>query len=158
MNITFKIPMTSANHSDGHLQSILRCTSCIRNLSLPGIRSVRPEKIYTSPINSNDRRYDGQIILGQVRAQGLRPRMHVSERFLDPLFRVYETESVTVQNNFWNPHSIYPTALGSLNPKIGWSAVVSTIRNPLPRDAFREPITWFFQDLSGINHDNYYAT
>ena len=85
VNITFKIPRTSANHIDGHLQSILRCTSCIRNLSLPGSRSVRPEKIHTSPINSNDRRYDVQIILGQVRAQGLRPRMHIAECFLEPL-------------------------------------------------------------------------
>ena len=100
VNITFKIRRTSANHNDGHLQSILRCTSCIRNLSLPGSRSVRLEKIHTSTINSNDRRYDVQIILGQVRAQGLRPRMHVAERFLDPLFRVFETESVTVRNSF----------------------------------------------------------
>ena len=100
VNITFKIPRTSDNHIDGHLQSILRCTSCIRNLSLPGSRSVRPEKIHTSPINSNDRRYDVQIIIGQVRAKGLRPRTHVAEHSLDPLCRVSETESVTVWNNF----------------------------------------------------------
>ena len=100
VNITYKIPMTSSNHNDGHLQSILRCTSCIRNLSLPGSRYVHPKKIHTSPIKSNDRRYDIQIILDRVRAQGLRPRMHVAERFRDPLFRDFKTESITVRDNF----------------------------------------------------------
>ena len=99
VNITFKISRTSSNHSDGHLQSILRCTSCIHNLSLLGSRYVRPKKIHTSPIKYNDRPYDVQIILGQVRAQGLRPRMPVAERFLDPLFRGFETESVLVRDS-----------------------------------------------------------
>ena len=50
-------------------------------------------------------------------------------------------ESVTVPDNFYNPHLIYPTALGSLNPRIGGLAAAATILNPLPQDALREPIT-----------------
>ena len=67
--------------------------------------------------------------------------MHATGHFLEPIFSVFKTESVTVPDNFYNPHFIYPTVLGSLNPRIGGLAAAATIRNLLLQDALREPIT-----------------
>ena len=74
------------------------------------------------PIKYINLRYDVQIIPCQVRVRGLRSRTHVTERFLEPIFKVFETESVPVRDSLQNYHLIYSTALAIQIPRIGSSA------------------------------------
>ena len=93
------------------------------------------------PIKYINRRYDVQIIPGQVRARGLRSRTHVTEHFPEPIFKVFETESVTVRDSFQNYHLIYSTALAIQIPRIDSSDVQDLRPRTRVAELFLDPLS-----------------